>query len=106
LYSAFNGFLVFQQTLSKSTDVKISGFVSGLNSIGCLILGTVALADDYPHLWNSALSGNNILSGGAAKLEGSVIVLIINSVLMLLMAYFSFGNKNFKIPKNKNAIPR
>lgn len=48
------------------------------NGIGSIILGGVSLADDYPHLLNVAFKGNDILSGGACKIEGSIVVLVIN----------------------------
>lgn len=57
------------------------------NSIGALILGGVSLADDYPHLLNMTLSGNELLSGGSCEMEGSVIVLAIN---IILCVFFTF----------------
>ena len=48
------------------------------NSVGQLIFGIVPLADDYPCLMDGTLSGNIMISGGYAKLEGSIIVLIVN----------------------------
>lgn len=57
------------------------------NGIGCLILGGVSLAEDYPNLLNMNFSGNALLSGGACKMEGSIIVLILNIVLLTLFIY-------------------
>lgn len=54
------------------------------NGVGALILGGVSLAEDYPHLLNMAFSENVILSGGACKMEGSVIVLLLNVSLLSL----------------------
>ena len=54
------------------------------NSIGAIIIGGVSLAEDYPHLLNVIFSGNDILSGGACKIEGSVIVLAVN-ILMIFV---------------------
>lgn len=51
------------------------------NGIGAVILDGVSLADDYPHLFNAAFSGNTLFSGGIYKIEGSIIVLLINVVL-------------------------
>lgn len=48
------------------------------NSIGAIILGGVSLAEDYPHLLNMYFTGNTFLSGGTCKIEGSIIVLILN----------------------------
>lgn len=52
------------------------------NSIGAIILGGVSLADDYPHLLTAIFSGNELLSGGIYKMEGSLIVSVINVVLV------------------------
>ena len=57
------------------------------NGVGCLVFGVVSLADDYPSLWNCVISGNNFLSGGDAKIEGSIITLIMNGLLILFMVY-------------------
>ena len=55
------------------------------NIVGAIILGGVSLADDYPHLVNMIFSGNTLLSGGDCKIEGSVVVLIWN---ILLISFF------------------
>ena len=57
------------------------------NSAGHLIFGVISLADDYPKLWNGRLSGNNLLSGGVAQIEGSIVVLAMNLFLISFMAY-------------------
>ena len=41
------------------------------------------MAEDYPHLFNMVISGNSILSGGSCKIEGSIIVLLMNLILMI-----------------------
>lgn len=53
------------------------------NTVGAIILGGVSLADDYPHLLNSVFQSNSLLSGGAYKIEGSIIVLIVNVMLIV-----------------------
>lgn len=53
------------------------------NGIGAIILGGVSLADDYPHLFNMVISGNPILSGGNCKIEGSIVILFMNLILMI-----------------------
>jgi membrane protease YdiL (CAAX protease family) len=55
------------------------------NSIGRLVFGVVSLADDYPNIYNSSLSGNTILSGGEYKVEGSIIVLAVNLLLTIIV---------------------
>ncbi len=52
------------------------------NGIGALVLGGVSLADDYPHLLNMTFSGSDILSGGECKIEGSIVVLAVNVILL------------------------
>lgn len=54
------------------------------NGIGALILGGVPLADDYPNLLNSTFSGHKLLSGGDCKIEGSVVVLLLNILFIIL----------------------
>ena len=64
------------------------------NCIGAIILGGVSLADDYPHLLNISLSGNDILSGGVCKIEGSIVVLVIN---ILLIGYYLYKQRKRKV---------
>lgn len=54
------------------------------NGTGALVLGGVSLADDYPHLLTITFSGSQILSGGICKIEGSIVVLFINVILIAL----------------------
>ena len=56
------------------------------NIVGGVILGGVSLADDYPSLFNMTPSTNALLSGGSCKIEGSVVVLVLNVVLTLVFA--------------------
>lgn len=52
------------------------------NIVGALILGGVSLADDYPSILTMTASANKLLSGGAYKIEASIVVTILNVVLM------------------------
>lgn len=54
------------------------------NGVGAIIMGGVSLAEDYPHLFNMIISGDPILSGGSCKIEGSIIVLLMNLLLMIV----------------------
>lgn len=54
------------------------------NGVGAVILGGVSLADDYPHLYNTVFSGNELLSGGSCKLEGSIAVLALSIAFSVL----------------------
>lgn len=56
------------------------------NIVGGVILGGVSLADDYPSLFNMTPSANTLLSGGSCKIEGSVVVLVLNVALTLAFA--------------------
>lgn len=54
------------------------------NISGAIIFGVVSLADDYPSMFSVLSSSNNeILSGGVCKIEGSIIVTIINIIFMI-----------------------
>ena len=55
------------------------------NGIGAVILGGVSLADDYPHLFHMDFLGNDLLSGGVCKIEGSIVVLIVNCIFILII---------------------
>jgi len=55
------------------------------NGVGRLVFGAVSLADDYPNVWDSLLTGNGLLSGGSAKIEGSVVVFAANLILIAFM---------------------
>lgn len=57
------------------------------NGIGALVLGGVSLADDYPNLFILTFNGNEILSGGIYKIEGSIIVLFVNVFLIALFMF-------------------
>lgn len=47
-----------------------------------------SIADDYPNLFVTTFTGNDILSGGICKIEGSMIVLIVNVVLIALFILY------------------
>lgn len=51
---------------------------------GGLILGGVNLADDYPSLYTFVVKNNSILASSSSKMEGSILVLIINFVFIFL----------------------
>ena len=56
------------------------------NAAGCLLLGSVSLADDYPHWLTCTFAGSELLSGGIYKLEGSILTLAANLGLCVLTA--------------------
>ena len=57
------------------------------NGIGALVLGGVSLADDYPNLLITTFTGNEVISGGVCKIEGSIIVLFVNVILIVLFMF-------------------
>ncbi|MFP7494630.1 type II CAAX endopeptidase family protein [Terribacillus saccharophilus] len=58
------------------------------NTVGAIILGGVSLASDYPHLLNSTYQGK--IAGGVLKMEGSILVLIVN---LILFSYLFISNR-------------
>ena len=64
------------------------------NGIGALVLGGVSLADDYPHLLNMTFSGSDLLSGGECKIEGSIVVLVVNVILLAVFIGLQRKNRN------------
>lgn len=67
--------LVMEYTQSILTPIFIHAF---WNVVGCILFNTVALAEDYPSVLTTVFQGNSLLSGGNVKLEGSIVVLILN----------------------------
>lgn len=85
---------VFTMSLFMTVVLEYSGSIIAptimhflWNGIGALVLGGVSLADDYPNLFVTTFTGNDILSGGICKIEGSIIVLIVNVVLTALFIF-------------------
>lgn len=79
---------LFMTAVLEYTDSLIAPIVIHFlwNGIGAILFGGVSLADDYPHLFNMTIRGNQILSGGSCKMEGSIVVLLINLILMTCFA--------------------
>lgn len=70
------------------------------NSIGRLC-GIVSLPNDYPIILKTTISGSNLISGGKSGIEGSIIVLTVNCVLIIgLLIYGRFQSR--KLPKYVN----
>lgn len=53
------------------------------NTVGAIVLGCVSLAEDYPNLLEISFSPNELLSGGIYKMEGSIVVFLLNTVLIV-----------------------
>lgn len=71
------------------TDSLIASIIMHFiwNGIGALFLDGVSLADDYPSLLIASFHGNQLLSGGAYKLEGSIFVFIVNMAFIVIFLY-------------------
>lgn len=64
------------------------------NTVGSIILGGVSLASDYPNLINLNFQGNSLLTGGIYKIEGSIVVLVINFILIITLFVLNKRQKN------------
>ena len=58
------------------------------NALGGIGFGVVALADDYPRVFDTTIGGSACVSGGAMGLEGSVVTLVITCALCFAAALF------------------
>lgn len=56
------------------------GLHGAWNALGGIGFGLVVLADDYPHVFNSAIQASDFVSGGAMGLEGSVVTLALVAI--------------------------
>lgn len=56
------------------------------NALGGIGFGVVALADDYPRVFDTTIGGPACVSGGAMGLEGSVVTLLITCALCFAAA--------------------
>lgn len=66
------------------------------NSVGAILLDVVSLAEDYPHLLTATFNGNALLSGGIYKMEGSIIVFLVNIVLICFFSLLLIKRKTSK----------
>jgi membrane protease YdiL (CAAX protease family) len=78
----FTGLLAYTEGL---TSPIIAHFI--WNSVGGIVFGVVVLADDYPSYMHSITTGLPAVSGGSAKIEGSIVVFVINITICLLLFY-------------------
>lgn len=64
------------------------------NCVGAVILGGVSLADDYTNLCITEFTRNALLSGGEFKIEGSIVVLLLNTALALVFLFLAKKTSN------------
>jgi len=55
------------------------------NGVGGIVFGGINLAEDYPSLLTMNSNGSNILTGGICKIEGSIVVLFVNIIMMAII---------------------
>jgi membrane protease YdiL (CAAX protease family) len=70
------------------------------NAVGGVVFGLLSLAEDYPHIFAVSVAGNQCATGGAAQIEGSLITLFINCLLILFLVYLRHKKE---IERNKGA---
>ncbi len=58
--------------------------------LSCLLLGSLTLSGEYPTLLKATFKGKALLTGGEYGIEGSLIVLILSSALVLLFCFHKF----------------
>ncbi|OON97979.1 MAG: CAAX protease [Epulopiscium sp. Nele67-Bin005] len=89
---------LFMSILLEYTQSLIAPIIAHAfwNIVGALILGSVSLADDYPNLFDTQFVGNEIISGGNLKFEGSIIVLIINVFFIIFFLHLHKKNSHVK----------
>lgn len=75
---------VFITLLLEYTGTIIAPIIAHFiwNIVGAVILGGISVASDYPNLLDSTFQGNTLISGGIYKIEGSIIVLVVNLILI------------------------
>lgn len=80
---------LFMSALYESEDSIFAPILAHAiwNIIGAIILGGVGLAEDYPSIFQTIASNNTLLSGGVYKIEGSIVVTIINIIFTLYFCY-------------------
>lgn len=64
------------------------------NFFGAVIFNVVELADDYPHLFNTVMRGDKLLTGGSCLIEGSAVVLALNLVLCIIFIILFLKSKS------------
>jgi hypothetical protein len=75
------------------TNLMIPIIAFALWNITGFLLDLIVYSN-YPAIVNSSISGNEIITGGIKKLEGSIIVLFVNIAAILLILYFMrYGTK-------------
>jgi membrane protease YdiL (CAAX protease family) len=93
---------IFVSVLLLYTRTLIAPIIAHFiwNGVGSLVFGVVSLADDYPNIYNTGLSGDTLFSGGVYKIEGSIIVLAVNLLLTILVVVLLKKCSKRELPLN------
>ncbi len=83
--------LLAEYTRSLTAPVTAHFFY---NAVSTLVLGSFAPAEGYPCLLKTVFSGNNALCGGEMKLEGSAVLLVLNTAVCVFLWYLVFKRRN------------
>lgn len=88
---------IFVTLLLEYTGTIIAPIIAHFiwNTVGAIILGGVSLASDYPNLINLNFQGNPLLTGGIYRIEGSIVVLVINFILIVVLVELNKRQKSF-----------
>lgn len=88
---------IFVTLLLEYTGTIIAPIIAHFiwNTVGGIILGGVSLASDYPNLINLNFQGNPLLTGGIYRIEGSIVVLVINFILIVVLVELNKRQKSF-----------
>lgn len=86
---------IFMTLLLEYTGTIVAPIIAHFiwNTVGGIIFGGVSLAEDYPVLFNTVYKGNELISGDAYKIEGSIVVLIIHAIFIVILAVLNYKKK-------------
>ena len=62
--------------------------------VGGLVLDVVCLPDDFPHMLSPEFTGSILLTGGTAKLEGSLIPMVIS--IMFIFSFYGMWVRKYQ----------
>lgn len=76
-------FLTLLRLLTQGLSAPIAAHALW-NMLGGVIFGVVNLADDYPQVLDTQIVGSWWIAGGSMGLEGSLVTLVVTSILCVL----------------------
>jgi membrane protease YdiL (CAAX protease family) len=69
-----------------------------------ILLGANVLPEDYPHVVDIVMSGNDLLTGGLAPIEGSVITAAVSVALAVIVWRFAGRSKIARVDVNEDQL--